>query len=173
MPAKRIVQDIVPSSKRSVRSVKPNIVRKNLNVIDQDPDEEVKINNKFNSKNNTRNIIEEEDEGKSWDEEFPVIIKKKDSSIDPRAISQSTSPQIRQQRPVSQYSPSNYTRPSKGKYSKIVTFLAVFVCVALIALALSLLYTKALVTIVPSNIPIEVNGNFLAKKDVNSADVLG
>ncbi len=171
MSAKRIVQDIVPSNKRSIRSVKPSMVRKNLNVVDQDPDEIIKINNRSNFKNSIKEIHEYEDEGRSWSEEFPVVVKKKDSSV--KARSSAELPQIKQQIPVTQYSSSNYTKSSKNKFSKIITFLAVFICVATIALALSLLYTKALVTIVPSSIPIEVNGNFLAKKDSTSADVLG
>ncbi len=172
MPSKRIVQDIVPSGRRSTRSSKSNInIRKNLNVVDRDVDEEVKINKKSSTRDVSRNIPDNDD-NKSWDEELPVIIKKKESNFIRDNIVDSS--QISQQKPNIQYPiNNNYNLSKKNKYSKIITFFAVFICVATIALALSLLYTKALVTIVPSNIPIDVNGNFLAKKDSTGTDVLG
>jgi hypothetical protein len=151
--------------------------KKNLSVIDQDIDEKVKINSRSSSRNLSRNIPEidnDNNDEKDWDEELPVIIKKRNTVSD-SDNSAGFSTQIKQQKPATQYSPGNYTSPvnKSKKYSKIITFLVVFVCIATIALALSLLYTKALVTIVPSNIPVSVDGNFIAKKDSNTADVLG
>lgn len=91
-------------------------------------------------------------------EEIPVIIKKRSN------YSNSHFDEITKQ-PSKTY--------FKSKYSKLITFSIVFVCISIIAIALSLLYTKAVVTITPVSIPINIDGNFIAKKDSNNADILG
>lgn len=182
MAPKRIVQDIVPSTRRSIRSVKPSIkpsisTKRNINVVDQDIDEEVKINNKSTKySSNSSSISNSESD---WDEEVPVIVKKKSNkftniaSLTDEPVEPAPSiDRIKQQRPASSFPNTTYVKSTRN-YSKIITFAVVFVCVGVIALALSLLYTKAVVTITPSNIPINVESNFLAKKDIGSSDSLG
>ena len=108
MPAKRVVQDIVPLDIRPRRSAK-----------------EVAI---------------------------PIVIKRKN---------------IR-----SKIKPPSETPSPKFKHSKSIAFTVVFACIAIIALALSLLYTKAIVTITPTTIPLNIDGNFIAKKDNTNPDLL-
>ncbi len=165
MAPKRIVQDIVPSNTRSIRSVRSSATTKrSINVVDQDIDEEVKINSR------PKKPVEE-DSG-DWDEQTPIIIKKKSVNKFTN-IASLTDETIEKPPVIRPIASSNTVYRSSRNYSKIITFSVVFICVAVIAVALSLLYTKAVVTITPSNIPIKVDGNFLAKKDSNSADVLG
>lgn len=94
------------------------------------------------------------------DDEIPVIIKKRNVS----------KKEVVNENPVQpRFDAKSKPRP---KYSKIFTFGAIFLCVAIIALALSLLYSRAIVTITPSTIPINLDGNFFAKKDSNTSDIL-
>jgi len=93
--------------------------------------------------------------------EIPIIIKKK-SSKKPVEIEEINIEKDKKTNKVF----------TKSKYSKVISFGIVFVCIAIIAIALSLLYTKAVVTIVPVTLPININGSFIAKKDSNNVDVL-
>jgi hypothetical protein len=94
------------------------------------------------------------------DDEIPVIIKKK--SVAKKEI-------VRENPVHTRFD----TKPRpKPKFSKIFAFGAIFICVAIIAIALSLLYSRAIVTITPSSIPINLDGNFFAKKDSNTSDIL-
>lgn len=71
------------------------------------------------------------------------------------------------QRPIS---PQRINPPRKRRFPSIlVTFLIIFVGIALIAVALSLLYSKASVTITPKVAHFDVNGTFTAKKDPDSS----
>ncbi|MEK7095163.1 MAG: hypothetical protein AAB917_00715 [Patescibacteria group bacterium] len=53
----------------------------------------------------------------------------------------------------------------------ILTFVIVFICLAVIAIALSLFYSKAVVTIIPKVAPIEINGKFTAKKNAGVSEI--
>jgi hypothetical protein len=94
------------------------------------------------------------------DDEIPVIIKKRNVS----------KKEVVNENPV--HTRLDTKSKLRSKYSKIFTFGAIFLCVAIIALALSLLYSRAIVTITPSTIPINLDGNFFAKKDSNTSDIL-
>ncbi len=72
-------------------------------------------------------------------------------------------------RDVPRQAPSHaHVRP-KGKrkfLGLILTFLIIFVGITVIAVALSLLYSKAVVTITPKIANFEIKGTFTAKKDI-------
>ena len=102
-PEKRIVQDIVASSRRTLRRVPPH----HIEVVEEDGEEQVPFR----------------------------------------------SPSLRPRRKIS---------------SLIVTFVVVFVCIAVIAVALSLLYSKAAVTITPKTAHFNVSTTVTAKKSDGS-----
>jgi hypothetical protein len=127
---KKVVQDIVPSGKRSIRNVPPKVM----------PPKRVPV---------------EEDE-----EEEQIPIRRAPPSIS-LSRSQTRFPN----------SPKTIDRPTKvspsGKKrfpSILLTFIVIFVGIAIIAVALSLLYSKAAVTITPKTANIDINGTFTAKK---------
>ncbi len=140
MVTKKVVQDIIPSSRRSIRLVplartekKEKEIEKNIE-LEKDEDiqnEEEIIENKVKEKK----VIKEKER---------VKVSEKDKK------------------------PS-----SKGRFSKIVIFGIILISVALIGLALSLLYSKAIVTVTPERLDLNINGNFIAKKDSNTFDSLG
>ncbi len=129
---RKVVQDIVPSSRRTIRNVPP----KHLHVEEAEDEE----------------VIEEE---------APVR----------RAASKAV-PLIRKSPPLAP--PISRTSPSrKRKFPNVlVTFIVIFVGIAVIAVALSLLYSKAAVTITPKIAKFEVNGTFTAKKEADSSSLL-
>lgn len=53
----------------------------------------------------------------------------------------------------------------------LATFIVIFICIAVIAIALSLFYSKAVVSITPKIAPIEVNGTFTAKKTAGISEI--
>ncbi len=60
----------------------------------------------------------------------------------------------------------------KGKISNIfITFIIIFVCIAIIAVAISLFYSKAVVTITPKIIHLQVDGTFTGKKDPKAGEL--
>jgi len=63
-------------------------------------------------------------------------------------------------------------KSSKGRFfGTFIAFVVVFVCIAIIAVALSLFFSKAVVTITPKIANIEINGVFTAKKDAKLPDL--
>jgi hypothetical protein len=116
MAPKKVVQDIVPSNKRSIRSIPLR-----------------------------REQVEENDEIVDTAEETPIVIKKRKS-------------------------PRKAEKPPKkvSGVKTLITFIIIVVCIGVIATALSLLYTKAVVTIRAKVVPINIDGSFIAKKDIIS-----
>ena len=118
MAPKKVVQDIVPSTRRSIRSIPIKRVR------EEEPEEVEKIED-----------VEEE-------EALPVTPRKRKAPRKPE---------------------------KKGSGMKtLLVFIIIIVCIGVIATALSLLYTKAVVTIRPKVVPINIDGSFIAKKDIQS-----
>lgn len=121
MPTRKIVQDIVPNERRSIRKlpvadedVRPKITRKrSIPIID---DEEVEIIEP------TRNKRAREKE-------------------------------------------------ASGNHRNLITFVVILASVVIIGVALSLLYSKAVVTITPKVVNFNVDGTFIAKKDALSDDL--
>lgn len=72
----------------------------------------------------------------------------------------------------------DYPKPKKtGSFGKsklagaLITFIIVFVGVSIIALASSLFYLKAVVTIIPKTANLDINGTFTANKGAKSPDL--
>jgi hypothetical protein len=67
--------------------------------------------------------------------------------------------------------PMRISPPKKKRRipSILITFIIVFVGIAIIAVALSLLYSKAVVTITPKIAHFDISGTFTAKKDSDTA----
>lgn len=113
---KKIVQDIVPSRRRSVRSI----------PIDR--------------------------KGDNDEDATPVHVVKKNKKIHREIPQENTS--------------------RKSKFKGLIIFFVTIICIGIIGASLTLIYTKAIVTITPKVIPLNIDGTFLAKKD-NQGDVLG
>lgn len=110
MPAKKIVQDIVPTRRRSVRSIP-------IERIHEEPEEVIEIEETKRPKRKVHREIHRE------------------------------------------------MLPKKSKLKGIITFSIILICIGIIGASLTLIYTKAVVTITPRVIPINIDGTFLAKKD--------
>ncbi|MEK7463859.1 MAG: hypothetical protein AAB610_01920 [Patescibacteria group bacterium] len=115
MPSKKVVQDIVPTGRRSIRNI----------PIEHEVDAPVKTSRR---KTTVRSAARAD-----RDEELP---KRKRST---------------------------------GKY--VLSFFIVFVCIAVIGIALSLSYSKAVVTITPKVTDFDVNGTFTAKKNASGTEL--
>src|SRR3990167_7034467 len=81
---------------------------------------------------------------------------------------------IREQRSEPVAEPVFVKRPVKknkggGKY--FISFIIVFICVAVIGIALSFSYSKAVVTITPKVSDFDIDGTFTAKKDAQNGDL--
>ncbi len=123
MPEKKVVQDIVPTGKRTIRNVAPKKVP-----------------------------VEEEEE----EERIPIRRAPPSISLSRSQTHFSSTPPKR----VAKVSP-----PGKRRFPAILlTFVVIFIGIAVIAVALSLLYSKAAVTITPKTAHVEINGTFTAKK---------
>lgn len=126
MPSKKVVQDIVPSGRRSIRNIpieheeEAAIVRtpRKRKVVREEPEPEIE-----------EKIAE------------PVFINKKLAK----------------------------KKKNTGKY--LLSFLIVFVGIAVIGIALSLSYSKAIVTITPKVTNFDVNGTFTAKKTPTGSEL--
>ncbi|MDQ5893058.1 MAG: hypothetical protein QG640_68 [Patescibacteria group bacterium] len=130
MPSKKVVQDIVPTSRRSIRNI----------PIEHEIDAPVKTpRRKVASRPAVRAIREEERDEEVIEE--PVFVNKKPSK----------------------------KKKNAGKY--LLTFVIVFICIAIIGVALSLSYSKAVVTITPKVTNFDVNGTFTAKKNAPGTDL--
>ncbi len=124
---KKVVQDIVPTGRRSIRNVAPKKLP--VEEEEQEAEEQVPIRRAPPSISMTRSQTN-----------FPPA-----------------APPSR--RPVKVSSSGKKRFPSI-----LLTFGIVFICIAVIAIALSLLYSKAAVTITPKTAHVDINGTFTAKK---------
>ncbi len=123
MAIKKIVQDIVPNERRSVRKI----------VIDREEEPVPKI-----TRRRSAPVVEDTDE---------------------EEIIQPT--RNRRVKPVG----------NKGSYKFLITFIVLFVSIGTIILALSLSYSKAIVTITPKVVKFNVEGTFTAKKSDQNSDL--
>ncbi len=124
MASKKILQDIIPSNRRSIRS----IPLRNKKIEVKEEFDKVKIDKE----------IKEQEE---------IIIE---------------NPKKKRVVKIGN---------SKKQSSKfLILFIIIFVCISIIGIALSLIYTKGIVTITPVILNLDVNGNFTAKKDTVSSD---
>ncbi|MES3031204.1 MAG: hypothetical protein V4697_02220 [Patescibacteria group bacterium] len=131
MPAKKIVQDIVPGQKKSIRSI----------ALDR----EVEPALKAPRRRVTRPRIEDED--------VPVAPPRE--TIQEERIEEMKK-EVPRERP---------TKKKKGGKNIVLGFIIILLCLGLIATALSLLYSKAVVTITPRTANFSIDGTFTAKKD--------
>ena len=115
MVSKRVVQDIVPSTKKPKRSIR-SVPIDDSEYIDMDK------------------VVEEEMEDAS-----PIMIKKKNrkTKFEFEEDEESESPASK---PI-----KTKIKSKSSKSPKLLVFLIIFICVATIAVAISLLYTKAIV----------------------------
>lgn len=130
MAPKKVVQDIIPSSRRSIRSVavRPKILKvENVEKVEE-----------FSKKTKDEEI----------EEIFTKKIQKRKSTV------------------------NNINKPA-GRSSKfLITFGIIFICILIIGISLSLIYTKGIITITPITFNLNIDGNFTAKKDAVSIDQL-
>ncbi len=146
MALKKVVQDIVPSPRRSIRSI-PISRTKSEKREDEIVKEEIKPQIRIAKeprKKFERSLTEDRlgSDGGSDEENISVPTKIKKVG------------------------------KKKGKFSKILIFLVILLCITIISIALSLLYSKAIVAVMPEKLDLNVNGNFIAKKDANIDDSL-
>ena len=166
---RKVVQDIVPSNRRTIRNVLPErpikkisreriekkiedeiIYKDEIKKRDEEENEYKNEDRKENKKEKTRGEIREEVEMEVLDQdpETEVVpIRRIHSSIPP------------------QRNPNNKKRNFSGI---LVAFVVIFIGVAIIAMALSLLYSKAVVTITPKIANFNVSGPFTAQKNAVS-----
>ncbi len=137
---KKVVQDIVPSSRRTIRN------------ISFEEETAARSGGRTRAR---REVSEEVDEDRGV--KIPIHTKK-----------------VVREEVEYEERPAPKQRKKRRASGTLITFIIVFLCIAVIAVALSLLYSKAVVTIVPKVINIQVDGTFTAKKaltSVNSADL--
>ena len=127
MPSKKVVQDIVPSARRSIR-----------NIPIEHEEEEIRPKTVRRKK-----VVREVAEPEEIDEQEapPVFVNKKPAK----------------------------KKKNTGKY--LLSFLIVFISIAVIGVALSLSYSKAVVTITPKVANFDVNGTFTAKKNPTGSEL--
>ncbi|NDB57929.1 hypothetical protein EB001_05740 [bacterium] len=131
--SKKIVQDIVPGDRRSIRKI--SITKeKRRPVVEDDEDEEIE---------EEQQEIEEE----TQDEEIEEEIEEKTSR---KKIK------------------SKKIQSSGGSHKYLITFVVVLVSLVVIGVALSLSYSKAVVTITPKVSNFDISGTFTAKKTQTS-----
>lgn len=127
MAVKKIVQDIVPTQRKSIRAIP---IEKRISREDDDYNDSEKVTNS---------------------------LKKSPEKIKINKLNEVTKNLITK-------------KPKKnGKASKFLIFLIILVCITLISIALSFLYSKAIIAITPEKLDLNVNGNFIAKKDTGIA----
>lgn len=129
---KKIVQDIVPNKKRTIRNI-PS--KKPVDDIEEDFESEVVKAKPVRRPRQVREDIDEE-------EIEPVIHRR---------------------------STVKKTRQFSMKY--LAVFIVTLVSVILIGLALSLSYSKAIVTITPKVVNLDINGTYTAKKGAETNDL--
>ncbi|HEY4478440.1 MAG TPA: hypothetical protein VI775_01210 [Candidatus Paceibacterota bacterium] len=143
MNEKRVVQDIVPGNKRTIRNL--SIGMRKVNIDKRKPD--ILVTGDMSETPDTLDtseIIEQESD-----------IKKNDI--------------------VPSFEEIEYSQKSDKKkkrlWGTLITFAIIFVGVAIIAAATSLLYLKAVVSIIPKTTEININGTFTANKDAKFPDL--
>ena len=148
MQAKKVVQDIIPTSRRSVRSApltRESRVKRSERANDEEIIEESEpVTRKTRSNSN----IVGADKIKIHKEDVAVIVGNK----------------------IPEQKRKKTKRPG---FPKALIFLIILICVIIIGIALSLLYSKAIVVVTPEKLNLNVSGNFIAKKDVTNSDTLG
>ncbi len=135
--SKKVVRDIFPNEKRTIR---------NISMADRDEEESGRIEHEEVVKRLIRRRELKEDSERP----SPRVNKTKD-------------------RPVAN-SVLNTNKKGSGRKlisNTIATFLVIFVSVGVIAIALSLLYSKAVVTITPKTANFQVNQKVTSKKNVS------
>lgn len=142
MVSKRVVQDIVPSTKKPKRSIR-SVPIDDSEYVDMDK------------------VVEEEMEDAS-----PIMIKKKNrkTKFEFEEDEESESPASK---PI-----KTKIKSKSSKSPKLLVFLIIFICVATIAVAISLLYTKAIVTITPNKLLLNINGNYISRMASDNQDIL-
>jgi hypothetical protein len=135
---KKIVQDIVPGDRRSIRKI--NITKEKRRPVVEDEEEEE---------------IEEEQEQEEVNDE----VEEKEEEAEERTYRKK----------------SKIKKPSSGgSYKYLLTFIIVLVSLVVIGIALSLSYSKAVVTITPKVTNFDISGTFTAKKSQsNTAEEFG
>lgn len=124
--SKKIVQDIVPGDRRSIRKI--NITKEKRRAIEDEEE-----------------IEEEQEEG-----EEESIEEEADEEVEEKIIRKKT----KAKKPSS----------TGGSYKYLLTFVIVLVSLVVIGVALSLSYSKAVVTITPKVTNFDISGTFTAKK---------
>ncbi len=135
MATKKIVQDIVPGEKHSIREVTL--------------DDEIVTRPKISRRKPVRKVVEEEDDEDEIDEES-------DEVEDEDTKKPSRKPKIKK---------------TKISLRFLLTFVVILVSIVVIGIALSLSYSKAVVTITPKVVNFDVNGTFTAKKGNSEVDL--
>lgn len=104
------------------------------------------------------------------EEEVPIRKVPASSSIS-RSQQERFAPEPPPRAAPAQRTATRITPPTKNRRFPgiIVTFLIIFIGIAVIAVALSLLYSKAAVTITPKVAQFEINNTFTAKKDTSTS----
>lgn len=120
MPAKKVVQDIVPGERRSVRK-----------LTIENTDEPV-------AKTTRRKVVK------------PIEV---DDIDEEQIIEQVESKKSRPRK-----------APQQGSFKYLASFIVILVAIIIIGVALSLSYSKAIITITPKVVNFNVNGTFTAKK---------
>jgi hypothetical protein len=139
MATKKIVQDIVPGEKHSIREV----------TLDDEIVTKPKINRPASKRKIVKKVVEEDVE---IDEE---------ESEDEDTIAESTRATSRKPK----------IKKKKISLKFLLTFVVIFVSVVVIGIALSLSYSKAVVTITPKVTNFDINGTFTAKKGNSEIDL--
>jgi hypothetical protein len=137
---RKVVQDIVPTNKRTVRNIAP---KKKVVVEEEDGEEVVEIKRPPASSSIARSQTRF---AELAGDNVPTRISRK---------------------PMSRPAPMRASpgeKPRRRFPSILLTFLVIFIGIAVIAVALSLLYSKASVTITPKTAHIDINGTYTAKK---------
>src|SRR3989344_8999889 len=121
MNEKRVVQDIVPGNKRTIRNLSADRIKTNRRKLERE-ERETEEKGEVGSMNNTENLEKRQTKKKK-------IIR------------------------------------------TLLAFAVIFIGIFIIATASSLLYLKAVVTIIPKTVKIDINGTFTANKDAKFPDL--
>lgn len=121
MPTKKIVQDIVPNERRSIRSIS----------------------------------LERE-------EEAPKRVTRRKVAISKPVVVEEVEEEEEIAEPVRR--PRSTSKKSGSSFKYVISFILILVSIGVIGIALSLSYSKAVVTITPKVVNLDINGTFTAKK---------
>jgi hypothetical protein len=93
-----------------------------------------------------------------------------DDTLDEIELSKEEKVKISSLKPLAREKSSE--KPLK-RFKKLFIFLGILACIVMIGFALSLIYSKAIVTITSEKLSLNIDGKFIAKKDINNTDLLG